>query len=169
RESTQCIADHSLFIHKSPDSFTTLLFYIDELIIIGNNMNLINKVKATLQENFHIKDLGSLKYFLGLEITRSSSSINICQRKYSLDLLSTARLLGCKPASTPMTRDTKLKSNEGTPLQNPTTFRRLVGQLIYLLNTRPGISYSVQQLSQHMSHPTNIQEAAYDFSQLHQS
>lgn len=53
-----------------------------------------------------------------------------------------------------MTRDTKLTCNVGTPLEDPTPYCRLVGQLIYLLNTRPDFSYSVQQLNQHMSHPT---------------
>lgn len=53
-----CAADHSFFIHKSHENFTTLLIYVDDLIIIGNNLHLINKVKATLHHPFHIKDLG---------------------------------------------------------------------------------------------------------------
>lgn len=76
-----------------------------------------------------------------------------------LDLLSQICLLGCKPTITLMSRDTRLKLNEGTPISDLTSYKKLVGQLIYLLNTRPNIAYDVQQLSQYMSHPTNLHQA----------
>lgn len=60
----------------STNTFTSLLIYVYDLIIVGNNMDIINKTKATLWDNFQIKDLGTLKYFLGLEIARSISRIN---------------------------------------------------------------------------------------------
>lgn len=77
-----------------------------------------------------------------------------------MDLLTTTGMLGCKPSSTPMARDTRLLSTDGKALEDPTQYRRLVGQLIYLLNTRPDISYVVQQLSQHMNQPTDIHYSA---------
>lgn len=92
-------------------------------------------------------------FLLDLEVERNNSRMNICQHKFTLDLLSTAGLLGCKPTTTPMSRDTRLGTTEGTPLQDPTVYRRLVGQLIYMLNMILDISYSVQQLSQHKSQP----------------
>ncbi|XP_058741841.1 uncharacterized mitochondrial protein AtMg00810-like [Vicia villosa] len=122
----------------------------------GNDIQIINKTKQILHQHFHLKDLGPLKYFLGIEVARNTTSININQRKYTPDLLSSAGLLACKPAKTPMARDTRLSATKGITMTDPTKFRRLVGQLIYLLNTRPDIAYAVQQLSQHMQTPTDI-------------
>lgn len=120
------------------------------------NLNTINNTKQLLHKHFHIKDLGTLKYFLGKEVARRKTGIHINQRKYTLDILTKAGLLGCKPASTSMNRAIRLTITDGQPLSDPTKHRRLVGQLIYLLNTRPNISYSVQELSLHMSKPTDM-------------
>lgn len=60
-----------------------------------------------MHNQFKIKDLRTLKYFLGLKVARSSKGINLCQRKYALDIFSNTSLLGCKPGNTPMARDTK--------------------------------------------------------------
>lgn len=65
-------------------------------------------------------------------------------------------LLAAKPVSTPMIKGTKLSQQGGEPLQDPNIYRRLIGRLIYLTNTRLDISYSAQQLSQFMSSPTSI-------------
>lgn len=71
--------DHSLFIKKTDSHFPTLFVYIDDLILAGTDSNEINMVKKFLDDKFKIKDLGSLKYFLGLEVARSKSGITICK------------------------------------------------------------------------------------------
>lgn len=95
-------------------------------------MDTIAQIKHYLHGNFKIKDLGHLKFFLGLEVARSKAGIHLCQRKYALDILSECSLLAAKPLSTPMQKNTKLPTADGTPLPDPATYRRLVGQLIYL-------------------------------------
>lgn len=87
---------------------------------------------------------------------RNKSWINIDQHNYTLDILSNTCLLLCKPAFTLMARDAGLNTTNGTPLSDPSKCQRLVGQLIYFLNICPGISYYVQQLSQHMSKPIDV-------------
>ena len=105
----QSQADFSLFTkHTSANSFTTLLIYVDDMILAGNDAHKIAAVKRTLDELFKIKDLGPLKFFLGLEVARSSKGISLCQRKYTLELLQQASLLACKPASTPMDHSLRL-------------------------------------------------------------
>ncbi|CAH9092150.1 unnamed protein product [Cuscuta epithymum] len=146
-------ADYSLFIKKSDSKFTFILIYVDDIVITGNDLDEITTVKTYLNTQFHIKDLGHLKYFLGLEVARSKKGIVINQRKYCLELIDEFGLAGCKPVSTPIDPSQKLTPESGTPLQNPTSFRRLIGRLIYLTNTRPDISFAVQHLSQFVSNP----------------
>ena len=62
-------------------------------------------------------------------------------------------MLGCKPAPTPSDPSIKLHADEGGLLQDPSSFERLIGRLLYLTNTRPDISFIVQQLSQFISSP----------------
>ena len=152
---TQSLSDYSLFIRKQDDSFTVLLVYVDDIIVAGNDSHEISRIKTFLDESFKIKDLGKLKFFLGLEIARSSSGISLNQRKFALDILSDAGYLGCKPISTPMDRSTRLSQNSGVPLTDVDSYRRLVGRLLYLTTTRPDISYAVNQLCQFTQAPTS--------------
>jgi hypothetical protein len=75
-----------------------------------------------LRENFNIKDLGLLKYFLGIEIAHSPKVLFISQRKYVLDLLRKMRKLGCKPTSTPMNSKYKLNTKDEKPLEDINQF-----------------------------------------------
>ncbi|KAL6321002.1 hypothetical protein AAG906_010811 [Vitis piasezkii] len=118
------------------NSFTVVLIYVDDMIITGNDENVIAALKESLHTKFCIKDLGQLRYFLGIEVARSIDGISISQRKYTLDILDEAGLLGAKPLSTPMEENNKLLPTIGDLLKNPSTYRRLVGQLIYLTITR---------------------------------
>ena len=115
-----------------------------------------------LDQAFSIKDLGTLKFFLGLEVARSSHGIHLCQRKYVLDILSDSGMLGSRPTSTPMDYSTRLNALMGTPLSNTSasSYCRLIGRLIYLTNTRPDITHVVQQLSQYMANPTTAYSQA---------
>ena len=76
----QSTTDHSLFIKKTDTSFTVLLVYVDDVIIVGDSIAEFQFIKDTLHSAFKIKDLGQLKYFLGLEVAHSSQGIFLCQR-----------------------------------------------------------------------------------------
>ncbi|GAU43000.1 hypothetical protein TSUD_188740 [Trifolium subterraneum] len=92
----------------------------------------IQRLKAHLFKKFQTKDLGPLRYFLGIEVAQSSSGIAINQRKYALDILSETGMLDSRPIDTPMDPNVKLLPGQGEPLKDPGRYRRLVGRLNYL-------------------------------------
>ncbi|RVW13837.1 Retrovirus-related Pol polyprotein from transposon RE1 [Vitis vinifera] len=150
---SQSPSDHSLFIKNVDGLFIALLVYVDDVIIASNNQGAIADLKSELNKLFSLKDLGDVKYFLGLEIAKSSTGICVSQQKYVLDLLSDFGYLGCKAASTPMEANVKLSMDEGVDLPDVSLYRRLLGKLLYLTLTRPDISYAVGRLSQFISRP----------------
>ena len=127
------------------------------MILTGNDTQEIASVKCQLDYLFKIKDLGQLKFFLGLEVARSSKGIFLNQRKYTLELIDVAGLLGCKPSTTLMTLmdpQIKLHSKESPLLEDISMYQWLIRQLIYLTNTRPDICFAINHLSQFLSAPT---------------
>jgi hypothetical protein len=149
----QSKADHSLFTRLQGSSFIALLVYVDDVAIESNDSHAVSSFITMLNERFKLKDLGPLKYFLGLEIARSSTGISVCQRKYALEILEDSGLLASKPASFPMEQNLKLSRDDGTPLSDTTSYRRLIGRLLYLTITRSDLAYSGQTLSQFMDKP----------------
>ncbi|XP_019158583.1 PREDICTED: uncharacterized protein LOC109155352 [Ipomoea nil] len=152
----QSSADPSLFTKRSQTSFIALLVYVDDILVAGTNDNQIKELKQMLDSSFKIKDLGKLNYFLGIEAYRTPNGINLCQRKYTLEILKENNFLDAKPAKTPFTTGQRLNNTDGKLIINPEEFRRLVGKLLYLTNTRPDISYATQQLSQFVDKPRDI-------------
>jgi hypothetical protein len=150
----QSSSDYSLFTLQTNADFTALLVYVDDIILAGTSLSEFARIKNILDSQFKIKDLGSLKYFLGLEVAQSKEGITISQRKYCLDLLTDSGLLGSKPAATPLDPAVKLHNDGGKPYEDISSYRRLIGRLLYLTNTRPDISFAVQQLSQFLHKPT---------------
>ena len=143
---TQTAADHSLFVKFVDNRITILLVYVDDIILTGNDQSSIDQITSQLDKNFKIKNLGTLTYFLGFEIVRNKHGINVSQRKYTLDILTKTGMINCSPVSTPLNFSVKMQA-VGDPLDDPTTYRRLIGKLVYLTNTRPDITYAVSHLS----------------------
>ena len=112
----QSKADYSLFTRRQGDVFMVLLVYVDDVLIACNHKTKIARFKVLLDDKFKLKDLDDLKYFLGLEVVRSDKGIALCQRKYTLEVLNDAGMLGCKPAKTPMEQSLKLSQLEGEEL-----------------------------------------------------
>ncbi|XP_061365406.1 uncharacterized mitochondrial protein AtMg00810-like [Gastrolobium bilobum] len=146
-------ADHSLFTKSSGATFIAILVYVDDILVASNNIHKIHHLTSLLDNKFKLKNLGPLKYFLGIEVARSSAGISICQRQYTMQILSDAGYLGCKPKSTPMEPNLKLSSHTGDLLPDATLYRRLIGRLLYLTITGPDICYVVNHLSQFMAAP----------------
>lgn len=144
----QAHADSSLFIKHSGSTFIALVIYVDDVIVASYCLFQVQDIKTFLHKTFGIKELGELKFFLGFKVARSDKGINICQRKYMLDLLSEIGFLGSKPAATPLVSSVKLSKSDGSPAVDNTTYRQLLVKLLYLTHTRLDITFAVQQLLQ---------------------
>ncbi|XP_022880674.1 uncharacterized protein LOC111397943 [Olea europaea var. sylvestris] len=117
-----------LFTKSTESSFTAILVCVDDIIVASSDVNNISSLKALLDRGFKIKDLGTLKYFLGIEVAR--------------------RLVGRL-----LDQNVRISKTDGDPFPNPTMYGRLFRRLLYLIISRPNLSYSVQLLSQFTSSP----------------
>ncbi|RVW76419.1 Retrovirus-related Pol polyprotein from transposon RE1 [Vitis vinifera] len=151
---TQSQADHTMFYkHSYEGKVAILIVYVDDIVLTEDDCNELEKLKGKLAEEFEIKDLGALKYFLGMEFARSKEGIFVNQRKYVLDLLDETGMLGCKPVETPIEPNVKLQPTKAKNVKDRDRYQRLVGRLIYLSHTRPDIAFSVSMVSQFMHAP----------------
>ena len=133
--------------------------YVDDLVIGMKSLSLMTKVKSALSTHYKMKDLGSLDWFLGIEITRTCQSISLTQRTFSAELLRKWRMTECNEVSTPSTTSDGLESDHDLPLTSVSVkqYRSLIGALMYLsVNTRPDLAYTVSALAQHVNNPGEI-------------
>ena len=145
-------SDHFVFYRNSTSSIILLVVYVDDIVITGSDSKGISSLKSFFQSQFHTKDLGMLRYFLGIEVMRSKHGIFLSQRKYVFDLLYETGKLRVKPCNSPMVPGVHF-TRKGETFKDPKRYRRLVGKLNYLTVTRPDIAHSVSVVSQYMSAP----------------
>ena len=145
--------DHSVFYKNFNSGIIILVVYVDDIVITGSDFKGISSLKSFLHGQFHTKDLGMLRYFLGIEVMWRKHGIFLSYRKYVLDLVSKTRKLEVKLCSSLMAPSVHL-TREGETFEDPERYRRLVGKLNYLTVTRPDIAHSVSVVSQYTSAPT---------------
>ena len=152
----QCNGEHTLFFkHASQGLITILIVYVDDIIITGSNAKEIRDLEQHLTKNFDVKQLGPLKYFLGIEFARSSEGILMTQQKYILELLKETKHINCHTNETPIEANKKLVVLESDPKIELSSYQKLIGKLLYLAHTRPDICYTVNVLSQFMHSSRN--------------
>ena len=130
------------------------------MIIAGDDSACIHSLQHFLSEHFEMKDLGTLNYFLGLEVTSSSDGYYLSQTKYTSDLLSKAGITNNKTVSTPLEYNAKFTCLDGEPISDATCYRQLVGSLIYFTVTRLDISHVVGMVSMFINALRSVHYAA---------
>jgi hypothetical protein len=98
--------------------------------------------------------LGSVHFFLGIEVKSTVIGILLSQHKYALDIIQRAGMASCKPVDTPLSASSKLELMPGILYSDPTRYCQIVGALQYLTFTRPDICYVVNKVCQFMHAPT---------------
>ena len=157
----QCNGDHTVFYKHSNHKITILAVYVDDIIITGDDETEIVRLKGCLSNTFEVKDLGQLKYFLGIEVARSTRGIALTQRKYVLDLLNETGMMHCRAAATPIDISYRITAESGELVEKE-NYQKLVGKLLYLCHTRPDIAFAVSIVSRYMHEPrTGHLDAVY--------
>ena len=123
-----------------------LLLYVDDLFLTGEE-NLITDFKKKLAAEFEMKDLGLMHYFLGIDIWQIPEKIFLNQGKFVVEILNRFDMLECKSMNTPMETKLKLLVDTTSELVDSMLYRQINGSLMYLMNTRPDICFSMNTLS----------------------
>jgi len=118
--------DSALFIKCINAGRIILSLYVDDMIIIGNDIDDISVLKTELAKQFEMKDLGSLQYFLGIEVAYSPRGYLLSQSKYVTDILEQARLTNNKIVDTPIKVNARYSSSDGLPLTYSTLYHTIV-------------------------------------------
>ncbi|KAG8472152.1 hypothetical protein CXB51_036605 [Gossypium anomalum] len=154
-------SDASLFVKVTSKFTLYVLVYVDDIVTSGSAIDEINRFVQQLHNQFALKDIGDLHYFLGIEVSRSSSgSLHLCQQKYIRELFDRSSMTNAKGVHTPRVSSSMLYKDEGEPLTDPTEYRSLAGALQYVVLTRPDIAYAVNRVCQFMHAPTTVHVVA---------
>ena len=127
--------------------------YVDDLLITSSNEEAIVVFKGQMMNEFEMSDMGLLSYFLGIEFRMTRYGIVMHQSKYGQDLLKNFNMQQSNPVGTPTKVGLMLEKETDEELVDPTHYRKIVGCLRYLCNTRPNLNFSVGIISRFMQEP----------------
>jgi hypothetical protein len=148
-------SDYCVYVMRRGKELAILLIWVDDILLACNSPSLKQEIKNHLKQDLEINDLGKLRYFLGMEINDVDGGILLNQKRYATELLAAAGMSDCKPVSTPIeTGASYVKRKEAEEKADGVTYRRIVGGLQYLCNTRPDIQYAVGVVSRFVSDPS---------------
>jgi len=154
-QSDQCVYTY----HAENKDQIIILFWVDDIIIGSNNLDLISTTKQLLNKEFNMDDRGEINWFLGIDFTRlENGCYQISQKRYAESILKRFKMDNCKAATTPAVKGLTLEKatdeEHQTFLQQNFPYRQAIGSLIYLMTgTRPDISWIVSKLSQFLDKP----------------
>lgn len=141
-------------MHLPKSTVLIIIIYVDDILVTGSCEAELQKFTDRLNRTFSLKDIGNAHYFLGIEIVRYCTCMFLSQRKYVQDLLEQFEMINCSTCPTPMLSNKQFLGEEDEELKNPTVFRKLIGALQYVTNTRPDICFAVNRLSRYLSKPS---------------
>jgi hypothetical protein len=113
------LVDSFLFVFRANGTLIFLLVYVDDILVTGNDQQAISTLIHTLQQDFSLKDLGDLSFFLGIEALRTATTLHLQQTKYITNFLTKIGMLGAKPYTALCASSSRLSLFDGDPLPDP--------------------------------------------------
>ncbi|XP_050878448.1 uncharacterized mitochondrial protein AtMg00810-like [Lathyrus oleraceus] len=121
---------------------------------------MFKEFKSSMKKEFEMTDMGCMRYFLGVEVTQTSYDIFICQRKYANEILKRFGLQNCSSVHNLIVPGCKLTKDVGGLKVDATTYKQMVGSLMYLTATRPDLMYVLSLVARFMEAPTTMHQQA---------
>jgi len=147
------LADRNLYIKIDNDKLLILVVYVDDIIFGSNEEAMSQNFSLVMQKEFEISLLGELTYFLGLQVQQNKDGIILSQTKYLKQILKKYGMEDSKPVCTPMVTGCSLSSNDESAAVHQPTYRYMIGNLLYLLGTRPDIMHVVGMVGRFQANP----------------
>ncbi|KAL8148001.1 hypothetical protein AgCh_005364 [Apium graveolens] len=152
----RCAYEHAVYVKKEGNRVLIIGVYVDDLLITGTDIKLIEEFKEQMNHNFEMSDMGLLSYYLGIEVKQGEGYIELRQTGYAKKMLEKDGMASCNLSKFLMDPKEKITKDEQGKLVDATQYRSLVGCLRYLVHTRPDVAYSVGIVSRYMELPTEM-------------
>ena len=156
----RCSKEPSLYRKEENKSLLVVVVYVDDLLVTGSSLEVIQEFKREMATKFEMSDLGKLTYYLGIEVYQGENGIVLRQDRYARKILEETGMGSCNPTHVPMEMNAKFSKSPDDKDIDAREYRRSVGCLRYLLHTRPDLSFSVGVLSRYMQEPKECHGAA---------
>ena len=157
----RCAAECCMFVRgRDMASKVIVVIYVDDLLVISASNVEVESVKTGLKNHFSMKDLGLIKYYLGIAITSSENRMALTQTAYIQSILDRFGMSGCNSVSTPLPAKLELSKKMGPTTETEklemknVPYREAVGCLNFLSQTtRPDICFAVGLVSRFLNNP----------------
>lgn len=156
----RCPYEHAVYTKQEGKETLIISVYVDDLLVTGTSMMLIEEFKKKMSSCFEMSDLGKLNYYLGMEVDQGKEYIELKQTGYAKKILERAGMLQCNATKYPMDPKDQIHKDEQGIAVDSTRYKSMVGGLRYLVHTRPDIAYAVGVVSRYMERPTTMHQDA---------
>ena len=149
----KCYSDTDFYVLQKDNLIIIIALFVDDLLVTGNQMEVILDCISKLKSEYEMTDLGLLHYYLGMQVYQHEDCTYVSQSKYIGDLLKRFNLEKCNPTDIPMSSGIKFETTSESQLADATQYRQLIGSLLYVTITRPDIAFAVNMMARFMQKP----------------
>ena len=156
----KCAKEPAVYRRQEKEHLLLVAVYVDDLLVTGTSLELIEEFKRGMSERFEMSDLVKLTYYLGIEVDQHSEGITLRQERYANKILEEAGMQGCNAVHVLFDPSLKLSKAHEESSVDEKDYRQTIGCLRYLLHTRPDLSFAVGVMSRYMQAPKTSHAAA---------